>query len=411
MQTKGEKRMKKQILSVLAALALTARPCAAATHIAEKGDTYWLIAQRYGVSLSALLNANGASETGVLNIGDAVIIPTTAAYTAKKGDSYWLISRRFGVSLEALLEANGKNERSALNIGDAVTIPSPSLAYTVQKGDSYWLISQRFGVSLDELLSLNNAGADAALNIGEVIAVPSKATGGSGPAVSNEGNKNGGAYVTYKTYTVKNDDTLWSIAIDSGIPFSELLEANGLNENSLVRPGQTLTVPVHHVPVKAAPAGCGELLDWWSEAQYVVPINAVFTVYDINSGRSFQAKRTVGANHADCETLTADDTAVMTSIWGGTPNWSKRPVLIKINGRAIAASAAGMYHAGNEWAAGGAWTDWRSDNYGPGINYDYVKGNNASGHFDIHFYNSLKHSDGKSDSAHQSNVKKAAGLA
>ncbi len=171
-----------------------------------------------------------------------------------------------------------------------------------------------------------------------------------------------------------------------------------------------LTIPVHHVPVKATPSSAyGELLDWWSEAQYVVPIGAVFTVYDFYTGKSFTAKRTIGSGHADCEPLTADDTAAMKEIWGGSFNWSKRPVLIIINGRKIAASAAGMLHAGNEWAEGGVWTDWRSDNYGAGINYDYVKGNNASGHFDIHFYNSIKHVDGNTDSTHQANIMIAAG--
>ena len=54
----------------------------------------------------------------------------------------------------------------------------------------------------------------------------------------------------------------------------------------------------------------------------------------------------------------------MKSIWGGSFNWNKRSVLVKYNGRTIAASAAGMLHAGNEGAPGGEWTSWRSDDYG-----------------------------------------------
>ncbi len=401
---------KKRLLSIFAALALASQPCAAAVHTAQKGDTYWLIAQKYGVSLSALLAANGANEGSVLNIGDKVVIPDSSenVHVVQKGDTYWLIAQKYGVSLSALLAANGANESSVLNIGDRVVIPGSSKnVHVVQKGDTYWLIAQKYGVSLSALLAANGANESSVLNIGDRVVIPSQGGSGGGSAQNNSG---GAPYVTYIKYTVRSNDTLWSIAIDHGIPFSELLEANGLNENSFVKDGQVLTVPVHHIPVKSAPSGCGELLDWWSEAQYVVPINAVFTVYDIGTGKSFRAKRTVGANHADCEPLTAADTATMKQIWGGTLNWNKRPVLIKIDGRTVAASAAGAMHAGNEWAAGGVWTDWRSGDYGAGINYDYVKGNDASGHFDIHFYNSLKHNDGKTDSAHQANVKKAAGL-
>lgn len=407
---------KKQLLSIFAAFALAAQSAAAATHTAVKGDTYWLIAQRYGVSLSDLLKANNADESTVLNIGDKVIVPTV--HTVKKGDTYWLIAQQYGVGLSDLLKANGANEGTVLNIGDKVIVPdSSSSTYIAKKGDSFWSISQKYGVSLAALLKANGADESTVLNIGDKVIIPSGSSGGtpSGGTASggtSSGVTSSGAYITYKTYTVKSGDTLWSIAVSCGIPMSELLSANGLTESSTVRAGQQLTVPVHNVPVKPTVSDAhGELLDWWSEAQYVIPIGAEFTVKDFSTGRTFRAKRTVGSNHADCEPLTAADAAAMKSIWGGSYSWDKRPVLIIYNGRKIAASAAGMPHAGNEWAAAGVWTDWRSDNYGAGINYDYVKGNDFSGHFDIHFYNSTTHNTGAPSAAHQANVKTAAGLA
>jgi len=39
----------------------------------------------------------------------------------------------------------------------------------------------------------------------------------------------------------------------------------------------------------------------------------------------------------DCETLTVKDTNIMKEIWGGF-SWVRRPVIIKYNGRKIAAS-------------------------------------------------------------------------
>ena len=280
-------------------------------------------------------------------------------------------------------------------------IPSAALAdqsYTVQKGDTYYLIAQRYGVSLSSLLSANGATEKSVLYVGDKVRIPSSGSSSSKP------------YVTYTSYTVKNDDTLWNIAIRFGIPFEELLNANSLTESSIIYAGMKLTIPVHHIPVKSAPsAKYGELLDWYTEAQYVVPINADFKVTDLTTGKSFKARRTVGSGHADCEPLTASDTEIMKEIWGGTLNWNKRSVIIEINGRKIAASAASAMHAGNEWAPGGVWTEWRSGNYGAGINYDYVKGNDCSGHFDIYFYNSVGHSSGTTNSAHQANVLKSAG--
>lgn len=168
---------------------------------------------------------------------------------------------------------------------------------------------------------------------------------------------------------------------------------------------------MHNVPVKSTPGPqYGEALDWWTEAQYVIPIGADFEVLDYNTGKSFFARRTTGANHADCEALTAEDTQKIKEIWGGSFSWSKRPVLIKYNGRKIAASMAGMPHAGNDSAPADKWTSWRSDNWGAGPNYDYIKNNDMDGHFDIHFLNSTKHSDGAVDTGHQANIKISSGL-
>lgn len=398
----------KKIISALVALAIIPGSASADTnYTVQKGDSYWLISQKFNTSLNSVLSANGASQSSSLAVGQIIKVPSDS-YTVQKGDTYYLIAKKCGVSLSSLLSANNATSDSTLYIGENVKIPNSGsgyTTYTVQKGDTYWTISQKYGVSLNSLLSLNGASQSSVLYIGDSVKIPAKDSSGG----SSSGGSSSGAYVTYSTYTVQSGDTLWNIAIKHGIPYTELLEVNSLNESSYVYTGMPLTIPVHHIPVKYAPAGYGELLDWFTEAQYVIPINTDFKIVDLETGKSFNARRTVGSGHADCEPLTANDTAIMKSIWGGNFNWNKRSVLVVCNGRTIAASAAGMLHAGNDGAAGGAWTNWRSDDYGAGINYDYVKGNDAHGHFDLHFYKSIGHSSGTESAAHQANVLKSAG--
>ncbi|MBQ8390983.1 MAG: LysM peptidoglycan-binding domain-containing protein [Clostridia bacterium] len=404
----------KKITSTLTAFALLSSSAMAdVSYTVQKGDSYWNIAKRFNTSMESVMDANPESSSSYLITGQIIKIPSNT-YTAQKGDTYYLIAKKCGVSLSSLLSANGKTSSSVLYPGQTVTIPDSGngyTTYTVQKGDTYWIISQKYGVSLSDLLSANNATNNTLLNIGDKVKIPSSSgTGSSGNTNSgSSGSPSSGPYVTYDTYTVQNGDTFWNIAIKHGIPYSELLQVNSLSQSSKIYAGMKLTIPVHHVPVKYAPQGYGELLEWFSEAQYVVPINTDFKVVDLATGKSFNARRTVGSGHADCETLTAKDTAIMKEIWGGNFSWNKRSVLIVVNGRTIAASAAGMMHAGNDGAPGGEWTSWRSDNYGEGINYDYIKGNNAHGHFDLHFYKSIGHSSGVESSAHQANVLKSAG--
>ena len=401
---KGYERMKnkKIIASVTALLMLPSNALADVNYTVQKGDSYWNISQKFNTTLKAVLSSNGATENSSLYIGQKIIVPSHT-YTVQKGDTYYLIAKKCDVSLPSLLEANKANENSNLYIGQKITIPEKSSGKThiVQKGETYWLIAKKYSVSLKELLSINNATETSVLYVGDTIKIPSNELSG--------GNNSDTPYVTYITHTVGSGDTLWNIAIKYGIPYSELLETNSLSESSYIYTGMTLKIPVHHIPIKYAPEGYGELLNWFTEAQYVIPINTDFRIVDLETGKSFNARRTVGSGHADCEPLTAQDTAIMKEIWGGNFNWNKRSVLVKYNGRTIAASAAGMLHAGNEGAEGGVWTSWRSDDYGAGINYDYIKGNDAHGHFDLHFYKSIGHSSGTENATHQKNVLKSAG--
>ncbi len=395
----------KKILSALAAFAmLQSSAMADVNYTLQKGDSYWNVSKKFNISQEALMKANNASNSSELLVGQVIKVPSDT-YIVQKGDTFYLIAKRCNLNLSELLKLNNATESTVLYAGRKLKLPSGAnghTTYIVQKGDTYWTISQKYGLSLDALLEANDATQNSYLDIGDSIVIP-KNTQSSGSVNSST------PTVSYKTYTVKSGDTFWNIAIAQGIPYTELLEVNALTASSKIYVGMKLTIPVHNIPVKYALPGYGELLDWFKEAQYVIPINTNFRIVDLATGKSFNARRTVGSGHADCEPLTATDTAIMKDIWGGTLNWNKRSVLVKYNGRTIAASMSGMLHAGNENAPGGQWTEWRSDGYGAGENYDYVKGNNAHGHFDLYFYNSIGHSSPTTNATHQKNILKSAG--
>ncbi|MGL4738290.1 MAG: SH3 domain-containing protein [Cellulosilyticaceae bacterium] len=111
----------------------------------------------------------------------------------------------------------------------------------------------------------------------------------------------------------------------------------------------------------------------WSTASQVIPRGSVVTIEDVYTGKKFQIKRTFGTNHADVEALTKTDTQIIKQIWGGF-NWDRRPVIVHVKGRRLAASMAGMPHAGDS--------------------LDAVKGNGMNGVMDLHFKGSRKHKDG-----------------
>jgi FOG: LysM repeat len=104
-------------------------------------------------------------------------------YTVVAGDSLWLIAQKFGTTVDAIMSLNGLTSTN-LTIGQVLKIPSSSggadyFNYTVVAGDSLWQIAQKFGTTVDAIMSLNGL-TSTNLSIGQVLKIPSSG-GGSVP--------------------------------------------------------------------------------------------------------------------------------------------------------------------------------------------------------------------------------------
>ncbi|MTI47341.1 MAG: LysM peptidoglycan-binding domain-containing protein [Firmicutes bacterium] len=426
------KKITKRILTGVVALSMLGVPSIsfAGTYNVQSGDTYWKISQKYNIELKLLLEANGVNGDTILNIGDKLTIPENLqTYTVQKGDTLWKISEKLQVSLIDLMSVNNMDSDDYIYTGQIIKVPTESEVikeeistndslnyYTVVAGDTPWIISNKLGVSLDKLLSVNNLDDSSFIYIGQRLVIPNSSSNTEVTENANDSNEivipeQPSVEITYISHSVEEGENFWTISNDYGLQINELLKANNASSNTVLNIGDIVKIPVYDVGVmNTLGEQYGEYLDWWNAAQYVVPIGAKFKVVDFYTGKSFMAERTTGANHADSETLTVEDTAAMKEIWGGSFSWKSRPIIIEYNGRRIAASASSMPHAGNDSAPGGEYTSWRSDDYGAGLNFDYIKGNGMDGHFDIHFLNSTRHKDGRVDDSHQINVKISAGI-
>ncbi len=216
---------------------------------------------------------------------------------------------------------------------------------------------------------------------------------------------------TYVDYTVVSGDTLWGISEKMGVPVEELMSVNGLTWSSYLKIGQVLKVPVHNIAVKETlGSDYGEVLDWFTQGQYVFPISKKGRVVDIETGMSFNVQRTMGTSHADTETITAEDTQIMKEIFGGAWTWERRSFILEVDGRRFAISISGMPHAGVDGQPYLQNVYNRSGGYDYGPNYDRISGNQMDGHFDLYFLNGLRHKDSQIDPEHQKMILRAGGL-
>jgi len=248
----------------------------------------------------------------------------------------------------------------------------------------------------------------------ESDAYPTLSLGSSGPAVVDlQSRLNDLGYYNYKVTGYYGDLTAYSVKMfqkyngiaDTGTAgdlTNAKLYANdavripmGAIDTNADRLGQTPTpapVPTKKpassgTTTNSAKGKTGAYLDWFKKVQYMMPRGTIATVTDFYTGITFKVERTGGIYHADCETLTATDTANYKRAYGGQWSWNRRPVVVNINGTLVAGSMNGMPHG-----------------------YDTIANNNLTGQFCIHFLNSRTHCSNLKDPAHQKCVRIAAGL-
>ncbi|HSV30725.1 MAG TPA: LysM peptidoglycan-binding domain-containing protein [Atribacteraceae bacterium] len=255
---------KKGFLSVIAwgtlfLLSSTSVLYAAVTHTVQPGDTLWKISRQYDVPLEKIYELNGLTQNSLLRVGMNIEISGVGAgaassftYTIKPGDSLWEISRHYNVSLRALLDANGFTDQTILRVGQVITIPVTSAAtgtgqatsrnasvssmvtYTIKPGDSLWEISRHYNVSLRALLDANGFTDQTILRVGQLIRVPS-----SSPAASSTSTP-----ASPTIHKVRSGESLWLISRIYGLSLRSIMEANSLNESSVLRVGMPLSIPV-----------------------------------------------------------------------------------------------------------------------------------------------------------------------
>ena len=147
------------------------------TYTVQKGDTLYAIAKMYDITVDELKRLNNITGNN-LYIGQQLIVPTTEdteeyeLYTVVKGDSLWLISQKYNVSVDDLIEINNL-ETVNLQIGDKLKIPKLSYqkTYIVKKGDSLWSIAKDNNTTVEELKLINNLTSNL-LSIGQELIIP-----------------------------------------------------------------------------------------------------------------------------------------------------------------------------------------------------------------------------------------------
>ncbi len=173
-------------------------------------------------------------------------------YKVRKGDSWWKIAKREGISIKKLRRANPRIGKY-LKIGQRICIPvkkkkkvkkkpggkyyTTYIYHKVRRGDTLSEIAQKYRVSVKSIKRANRLKSNR-IYVGQVLKIPVKK--------KRKGKER--VVYTYVTYRVKRGDTLIKIAKRFGISYKKLMRINNLR-STRIRVGQRLKVPVRETVV------------------------------------------------------------------------------------------------------------------------------------------------------------------
>ncbi|WP_347861409.1 LysM peptidoglycan-binding domain-containing protein [Salimicrobium sp. PL1-032A] len=156
------------------------------THTVQAGDTLYSLARTYNTTVDTLTSLNNITDVTNIQVGQVLMLPGTEgggdgsgsgngdSYTVKPGDTLYSISKSFGVSVSAMAEANNISNPAYIRVGQQLTVPgtTSSSSYTVQAGDNMYRIALTHGVTLSDLARVNSIAPPYLIFPGQRLTIP-----------------------------------------------------------------------------------------------------------------------------------------------------------------------------------------------------------------------------------------------
>jgi LysM repeat protein len=102
-------------------------------HIVQPGENLFRIALLYNTTVEAITQANGISNPWFIYVGQQLNIPVAPGaaapaapgrtYVVQPGDTLYLIAIRFNITVEALMVANNLSNANMLHVGQVLVLP------------------------------------------------------------------------------------------------------------------------------------------------------------------------------------------------------------------------------------------------------------------------------------------------
>lgn len=162
---------------------LGATPTNQTLYVVKPGDTLYRIASLYGVTVSAIVEANNIVNPNLIYPNQVLIIPTstpstsTVTYTVRPGDTLYRIAGTYGTTVSAIVAANNIVNPDLIYPGQVLVIPSTTtpttqIRYVVVPGDTLYRIALRYDTTVSAIVLANNIANPDLIYPGQVLIIP-----------------------------------------------------------------------------------------------------------------------------------------------------------------------------------------------------------------------------------------------
>jgi membrane-bound lytic murein transglycosylase D len=170
-------------------------------HVVGRGETMSGIAQRYGVALALLRDANPSVRPERMRIGQVLVVPVGGVW------------------------------RATAPAAAPAPVPAAGAVHVVRRGETLSSIARQYGTTVDRLRALNHLPASGLIQTGQRLRVSGTAAAASAPPAEA------------RVHIVQPGETLSGLARRYGVSVQALQQANNLASPRDLKAGQRLRIP------------------------------------------------------------------------------------------------------------------------------------------------------------------------
>ncbi|HLU52117.1 MAG TPA: LysM peptidoglycan-binding domain-containing protein [Acidimicrobiia bacterium] len=169
-------------------------------HVVASGETLGVIANRYKATVAAIAKANNLDNPNLIRVGQKLTIPSgggsggssaSGFHIVKSGETLGSIAKKYGLSVSALAEANGITNPNLIFIGTRLSLSGKSFvpenlpgeggggssttSHTVASGETLDIIARKYGTTANAIAKANSLKNPNLIRVGQVLSIPGAA--------------------------------------------------------------------------------------------------------------------------------------------------------------------------------------------------------------------------------------------